>query len=104
MLGHREHFNNYEDRKKRASNGGPRRTAQINCATLIMADMGQMGTARADWLYLSHKGEVAVLACSLGAFRLPCEGKSGLLRGFMSLIFPHGGRKTGQRKFALCRQ
>jgi hypothetical protein len=66
--------------------------------------MGRIGTARAGWLCLLHEKEVAALGCSLNAFRLPFEGKSGLLRGFTPLIFPRGGRKTGQRKWALKRQ
>jgi hypothetical protein len=56
------------------------------------------------WLCLLHAGEVAVLVCLLEAFRLLCEGKSRLLKGFTSLIFPHGGRKMRQRKLALSRQ
>jgi hypothetical protein len=65
-----------------------------------------MGTACAGWLHLSHEGEVAVLACSLDAFRLPCEEKSRLpvLRRLTSLVFPHDGREMRQRKFALSRQ
>jgi hypothetical protein len=54
-------------------------------------------------LCLLHKGGGggAVLACWLDAFRLPCEGKARLLQGFVSLIFPRGGRKMGQRKLVL---
>jgi hypothetical protein len=52
-----------------------------------------------------QKEEVAVLAYSLGAFQLPCEGKLRLFRGFTarrsSSLFPHGRRKMGQRKLAL---
>ena len=59
--------------------------------------MGRMEAACAGWLYLLYKGEVAVLECPLDAFRLPCEGNLRSPRGFTSLIFPHGGRKTGQR-------
>ena len=60
--------------------------------------MGRMETARAGWLCLlhKHKGELAVLAFSLDAFRLPCEGKSGLLRGFKirrSSFLMEGGRR-----------
>jgi hypothetical protein len=63
-----------------------------------MCDMGAMGRmgewglrARAGCtaLCLLHKGGVAMLACSLDSFRLPCEGKSGLLRGFTLPIFFH---------------
>jgi hypothetical protein len=66
--------------------------------------MGRMEAVRAGWLCLLHKGEVAVMACSLDAFRLPCEGKSRLPKGSTSLIFPHGGREMGQRKSALSRK
>jgi hypothetical protein len=61
-------------------------------ATAMGVGVGRVGTARTGWLCLLHKGEVAALACSLDAFRLPFEfeGKPGLLRGLTSLASPHG--------------
>ena len=56
---------------------------------------------------VQHEGEVAVLACSLDAFRLPSPLRGEVeftQRLFVSLIFPCDGRKMRQRKFALSRQ